>query len=238
MLRIPGFGVGRKPFQINGVIDDADFVFGSAVLLRKLKAKTLWVQLANRKMMPIIPLVAGAALLFANLVVLFKGVTPASEYATSAPEFSNFLNQLMPPLGLIAAVCIALFSYKCFVGQKPSPALYMIVSLYLVIRLIVSFQAWNTDPSIHDYCYALLATISAMLATFHVAGFSFDKGKRRMSLFWIVCSLFFCSVTLADSLYDSDLSELLLHLSLILSLSFNLDQLLYGAEEDASINAA
>ena len=177
-------------------------------------------------MMPIIPLVAAAVLLFANLIIVFKGITPASAYATSAPEFSNFLNRLMPPLGIVAAVCIALFSYKCFVGQKPSAVLCMLISVYLVIRLIVSFQAWNTDPSIHDYCFALLANICAMLATCHVAGFSFDKGKSRISLFWIVTALFFCSITLADSLHDADLGELFVHIALILMLSFNLDQLL------------
>ena len=217
------------------LILSAIFIATVAAIIWKLQPRTAWSQLSNRKMLPIIPLVAAAALLFANLVVLTKGIPVASPYVTSAPEFSNFLNHLLPPLGIVAAVCIALFSYKCFVGQRTSPALYMLVSLYLVIRLIVSFQAWNTDPSIHDYCYALLATISAMLATFHMAGFSFDKGKRRMSLFWIVCALFFCTITLADSIYDSDLSELLIYLSLILSLGFNLVQLLCGNEENIAI---
>ena len=133
-------------------------------------------------------------------------------------------------MGILAAVCLALFSYRCYLGQKPSALLYMAVSLYLVVRLIVRFQAWNTDPSIHDYCYALLANISAMLAAFHMGGFSFDKGKRRMSLFWIVCSLFFCSVTLADAVHDVDLGELFVHLALILMLVFNLDQLLFARE--------
>ncbi len=210
------------------------FVATSAALLWELHPKTSWAELSNRKLLPIASLVAAAALLFANTTVLVTGIPEASPYVTSAPEFSDFLNRLLPPLGIIAAVCVALFSYKCFIGQKPSPALYMLLSLYLVIRLIVSFQAWNTDPSIHDYCYALLATICAMLATFHMAGFSFGKGKRRMSLFWIVCALFFCAITLADAVYDSDLSELLIHLSLILSLSFNLDQLLRDSDEDST----
>ncbi|MBE6985658.1 MAG: hypothetical protein E7434_08670 [Ruminococcaceae bacterium] len=205
-------------------------VIGSAALLWKLAPRTSWSQLANRKGLPLIQLFAAAFLLLGNLLLLLRGAAPTTPYTTSAPELSDFLNNLLPPLGIVAAVCMALFSYKCFVGQKPSALFYMFVSLYLVVRLIVRFQAWNTDPSIHDYCYALLANISAMLATFHMAGFSFDKGKRRMTLFWLVCTAFFSMITLADALHDGDFGEFFIHLSMSLMVVFNLDQLLYEKE--------
>ena len=93
----------------------------------------------------------------------------------------------------------------------------MCVSLYFAVRLIVRFQTWNTDPSIHDYCYALLANIFVMLATFHVAGFSFDKGKRRMTLFCLMCSIMFGAITVADAIYDGNWGDLLIHASILIA---------------------
>ncbi|MBE6928121.1 MAG: hypothetical protein E7467_06500 [Ruminococcaceae bacterium] len=179
-------------------------------------------------------LAAGAALLLiGNTLLLLSGQEPTSIYVASAPGFSAFLNKLLPPLGIAAALCVFCFVYRCFYQKKPSPLLYMCLSLYLIVRLIVRFQAWNTDPSVHDYCYALLANIATMLASFHIAGFSFDKGKRRMSLFWLMCSALFCSITLADTFYDGDLGELFVHLALLLCSIGNCLQLALESKEDS-----
>lgn len=173
---------------------------------------------------------AAAVLLVGNVLLWVDGSGSAGQYAASSPALSEFLTKLLPPLGIAAAVCIGVYACKCIRSEKPSALLYMCASLYLVVRLIVRFQAWNTDPSIHDYCYALLAAICTMLAAFHFAGFCLDCGKRRMTLFWQVCSVHFCCITLADAVYTGDTSELLILASLLLINAFNAAELLLAPD--------
>ena len=74
------------------------------------------------------------------------------------------------------------------------------MSVYLIVRLIVNFQKWSTDPSLNDFVYHLFAAISCMLAAFQLAGFSFGKGKRRITLFWSLCAVYFSAISIVDCL--------------------------------------
>lgn len=66
------------------------------------------------------------------------------------------MNLLIPLLGVVCAVTLVAFARKCLRHEKPSPLLYMIVSVYLIVRLIVNFQKWSTDPSLNDFVYHLV----------------------------------------------------------------------------------
>ena len=103
----------------------------------------------------------------------------------------------------------------------------MIASIYLVVRLIVYFQEWNIDPSIHDYAFQLLAAICCMLAAVQLAGFSFDKGKRRMTLFWALSAVVFCGITTADMLVRGSAHDTLVNSGLLVSLAVSSGQLLF-----------
>lgn len=201
---------------------------GAAIILWRMPRYTAWEQLYQNKLLSVILGCAAGVLLLGNIFLLLGEQEPASLYISSAPEFSEFLNNLLPPLGILSALCIAFYAYQCYRGKKPSPLLYMCASLYLAVRLIVCFQAWNTDPSIHDYCYALLAGICTMLGTFHIAGFSFDKGKCRMSLFWLICAFVFNGISIADAVYDDDLGALLIYFSLFAITAVNALQLVFA----------
>lgn len=200
------------------------------IFLWKLTKHTSWKQFYNHKILVAVLFGAAGLLAIGNVLLWLSGRAPQSIYVAAAPGLPEFMSKLLPPLGLLAAVCIGIFAYNCYLNKKPSPLLYMCVSLYLTIRLIVCFQAWNTDPSIHDYCYALLANIFAMLAAFHLAGFSFDSGKRRMTLFWTIGAFLFNCITLADAIYDGDLAQLLVHSAFILITAINCSQLLFSEE--------
>lgn len=207
------------------------FVIGISVLLWRLPRLTSWKQCFPPKpVYEILHLAAAVLLLVGNAAVLIGGPSQDSVYIVSAPGFSSFLNRILPILGIAAAVCLGVFAWKCRTGSRPSPLLYMCVSLYLIIRLIVCFQAWNTDPSIHDYCYMLLAAICTMLATFQLAGFCFDKGKRRITLFWTLTSVFFCSMSLADAIGDGSLGTVFITLALLLTTAVSSLQLLFCSE--------
>lgn len=205
---------------------------GVVILFWNLERHTSHTSLFRSRPLMIALIAAAAVLLLGNVLLWVDPSGSTGQYAATSPALSEFLTKLLPPLGLAAAVCIGFYACRCLRGENPSALLYMCASLYLVVRLIVRFQAWNTDPSIHDYCYALLAAICTMLAAFHFAGFCLDCGKRRMTLFWQVCSVHFCCIALADAIYAADLSELLITASLLLINAFNAVQLLLAPDAE------
>ncbi|MBR6825783.1 MAG: hypothetical protein IKM59_04465 [Oscillospiraceae bacterium] len=172
-------------------------------------------------------ILAGCLLIGGNLAELILGQEPVSLYT----KVSLALTQSVPYLGLVAGVCVILFALRSMKGAIPSPGLYMLVSVYLVVRLIVCFQAWNMDPSIHDYAYKLLAAIASMLGVFQIAGFGFGKGKRRMTAFLCLCGAFFCAVSVPDCF--GKLPELLTNLALLILVLTHGMQLLFPPKAEA-----
>ncbi|MBQ7870613.1 MAG: hypothetical protein IJ357_00530 [Oscillospiraceae bacterium] len=145
-------------------------------------------------------LLGAAALLAGNVLNWNSGATGA----------------LVSLLGIAAAVFAALFALSRLRKKIPTPLLYMFVSLYLGLHLILSFKNWNSDPAVQDYCYTLLAILCAMLAIFQLAAFCFGKGKRRITIFWSLAALLFCAVSLADGVHGGDLATLCIHAGLLL----------------------
>ena len=70
-----------------------------------------------------------------------------------------------------------------------------------------------------DYCFDLLVLICIMCATFHLGGFCFDKGRRRATVFFCFCGIFFSAAALADG-------DRAIHAAAILWLLTNLHPLL------------
>lgn len=139
-------------------------------------------------------LVAGVLMFAGNLLHLSYPADLSMVYTPVSVVMIRYL----PYLGLLSGVMFILFATKTRSGKTPSPLLYMAVSVYLVVRLIVNFQTWNMDPSIHDYAFKLLGSIAAMLSCFQIAGFSFGKGKRRITIIWCICAAFFTAVSIPD----------------------------------------
>ena len=67
-----------------------------------------------------------------------------------------------------------------------------------------------------------------MLGSFQLAGFGFDKGRRRMSLFFAMGAVLFCTITVADLM--EDISEGLVNFAFLLSMSTSAARLLFAAE--------
>ncbi len=185
------------------------------VFLLPLEKRKIWDQaLSSWPLTGGLMLLSAIGLLAGNLLLLLKGVDYSTVGSVAAPTVVIALQKLQPILGILGAACIAAFALQCLYGKKPAPGLAMAASLYLAVRLIVHFQAWNTDPFVHDYAFRLMAAICTMLAVFQLGGFSFDKGKRRITLFWSLMALLFCGISTADGMAAGDWSEILLNTSL------------------------
>lgn len=197
-------------------------------LLLPLAKKTRWEDCFRASVLPnLLQLVAAGMLILGNILLWIEGRQPTTAFATQSPAVSGALSAMLAPLGIVSALCIGIFTFSCLRGKRPSPLLYMIASVYIVVRLIVCFQEWNIDPSVHDYAFQLLAAICCMLAAFQLAGFSFDRGKRRMTLFWSLSAVVFCSITVADTLVGGIAHEALINFGLLLSLGVSSGQLLF-----------
>ena len=199
--------------------------------LRPLRKKTQWQQVFSPSVLPNATQVLCAVALAAGNVILLVRGQPS---VVKPSAFATMLHAALPPLGIVGAACIAAFALLTMRGRKPSALFYMGTSLYLVVRLVLNFQEWNTDPSIHDYAFRLLSAICCMLAAYQLAGFSLDRGKRRMTLFWTLCAVVFCGITMADALLRDTVDAVLINGALGVSMLVSSIQLLNGGGRQRS----
>ncbi len=224
-----GNGMLAKGSYLHIVLTVLSFVlfFALAALLLPLKKEPSHRPFFTRAAAPnALQLLAGGGIFVGNLLLYFSK-EPVRVIATQSPAVMHALQSLLVPLGLICAVCVAAFAVFCLLGKRPPAPLYMLASLYLVIRLIVCFQAWNTDPSVHDYAFQLFAAICCMIAAFQFAGFCFERGKRRLTLFWSLSATVFCAMTFADHLSGGTNADLIVNLSLLILMMTFSAQLLF-----------
>lgn len=200
-------------------------------LLLPLSNRESWEQVFPTHPIPnVLIILSAAGLAIGTALLWLSGSLDEIPVMTQMPQIAAVLSKLLLPLGILSAICIAVFAVMCVLKKKPSPLLYMVTSIYLIIRLIVRFQAWNTDPSIHDYCFKLLAAICCMLGTFQLAGFSFGKGRRRISIFWTLCAVVFCCISIPDAYLSGTSDDLIITASLLLLMAVSSVELLFCKE--------
>lgn len=105
-------------------------------------------------------------------------------------------------ISALALVAAAVLLEGCHLarqqGKRPSLMLYALAVLCLALRLILEFRLWSKDPSIWDYCFLLLSTVSVMLACYHMGAFSIDRGQRRRTVFFCLIGVYFSLVSVMD----------------------------------------
>lgn len=200
-------------------------------LLRPLRKKRSWQEVfpAGGRIY-YLQYACGLLLFIANIVLLITDSITVQQQVIS--HFTYYLSKLLPFLGFAASGCIVMFSRLRITNRRMMPGtaiLYMVVSVYLTLRLILNFQSWNTDPSIHDYCYRLLAAICTMLATYQLAGFCLDVGRRRITTFWALGAVVLNAIAFVDYVYAKNWGELLVSLALCFSMLLSAVQVLFAA---------
>ncbi len=127
---------------------------------------------------------AGGALLFACCLVGILGKP-------------DLFDTLVYALGLAAGAFVAVNGYLRRTGKANAPG-GMVITLFLALYLVSRFRLWSRDPLLGDYCFELLASVCAMLASYRLVGFPMGRGRRRSCLFWSMAAVYFCAVSLAD----------------------------------------
>lgn len=116
--------------------------------------------------------------------------------------FTNLVQQgdrLVAIGSIVTGICWALTAAGRYFGKKVHPLLFMVPALFYVVDLVCRFRFWTRDPIIIDYCYDLFAMISIMCATFHLGGFCFEKGGRRLTVFFCLCGVFFSAAAMVKT---------------------------------------
>lgn len=148
----------------------------------------------------------GAILILAGVVVEFV------ENLLSIPSTSALVMCLG---GFCAGICLMLVAYTRKTGSHTHPAAHLLPIVYLVIKLILNFKNWSTDPIILDYCFILFALIFTLLAFYNSTGFFFDKGKPRKTLFYSLLAVFFSTMAAAEGLGGGSVSTFICYLGFL-----------------------
>lgn len=141
---------------------------------------------------------SGSVGVFAASLVGAAGVALGSVAVIA--DLQSQTDLLLGAFGLVAALCWVVIALDRF-RQRPVPAvLFMVPALFFAVKLIFEFRGWSRDPMILDYCFDLLALICVMCASFHLGGFCFDVGRRRITVFFCCCGVMFGAAAMAGGL--------------------------------------
>lgn len=138
------------------------------------------------------------------------------EFSEALRDGPTASSPIMCILGLAGGL-FCMYAAHCRKRGTPAyPAVELMPVVYLVVKLILNFKNWSIDPIILDYCVILFALIFSLLAFYGGAGFVFDKGKPRTTLFYAMASVYFCAAALMDGVADRSAATIITYLGLLL----------------------
>lgn len=145
-------------------------------------------------------------------------------------DVTAFSRVLLALMSLVSAACLFVVgknNYRMEGRGKYSAAL-LLPSYTCCLWLISAYQARSADPVILDYVYQLFAVIAAVLGSYFMAGFGFERAKTFRSAFFSLCAMYFILVTLADT---HEPGFLALYLAFFLYFAASSAVLLYNARQ-------
>lgn len=129
----------------------------------------------------------------------FTAVAIAITCGLQLKDAGGTMRTLAYVFGVLGGASLVAYAALQAKGHKPAFLLLLPLCVFLALNLIGDYQQWSADPMLLDYCFVLLADAACLLAVFNVGGFSFDRGKRRMTVFWCCCGIVFSLVSVVDS---------------------------------------
>lgn len=135
-----------------------------------------------------------------GVLLLFACLLEAAEILLtlrgSGQQMLSALSLLLCVAGMLCGLLILASAAARQKGSRPVIWLYLVPFLYIMVRLVLDFKSWSSDPVILDYCFCLFAQICVMGGAYRIGGYCFDQGRRRLTAFWSMTGVFFCAVSL------------------------------------------
>lgn len=148
-------------------------------------------------------------------------------------ELTDTVHLVLYTAGVFAGALLIISDALRIWGKRSHFLLLLIPTLFFAARLIFDFKAWSTDPAVIDFCFRLLASVTGMLACFHLAAFPIGIGKKRTTVFFCMLAFVFSAVTVSDYLYrECAVRELTVYAALGLWCLINGMMLLFGKTEE------
>lgn len=111
-------------------------------------------------------------------------------------EGTGILRLLVPVLGILSAIALAITAYCRFIGLRPNCLLHGTVVLYLIFRTLVCCRMWGAEPQLQLYLFPLLACLTLLLACYFRAEADAVMGDYRRYVFFAQTALFCCCLCL------------------------------------------
>ena len=124
------------------------------------------------------------------------------EFASALMTGATMSAPILCLMGVLSGICLLIVCYLRHQEKTVAPPLELIPEVYLVVKLVLNFKSWSTDPIILDYCVLLFAMIFVLLGFYHSTGFLFSQGKPRMTLFVCLGACLFSVMAALDGIMD------------------------------------
>ncbi len=102
-------------------------------------------------------------------------------------------------LGIVAAVAMGYVAYCRFKGVKPNFLAHFSLCAFMALQIFCACRTWSNEPQLGVFVFPFLAMISVMLASFQLACFDADMGKRRSCLLWCLMGVYLSMAALPGS---------------------------------------
>lgn len=138
---------------------------------------------------------------------IFPGQLVISADGTTAPLQDRFFSQreslILGALSLVSAASLFPAVPACRVRQagerKPfQGALLLVPVCCLVVRVVLTYRAESSDPSLIGYYPDILAMVFLTLAFYRLSAFAFRAGRSRRFALYTALAAAFCLAALAD----------------------------------------
>lgn len=158
---------------------------------------------------------SGALSVVSYLGAAMIALAAIADFVAALAQGPGMSAPIMCLLGLFSGICLFVTAWMRSHGKSTYPPLELVPDLYLVVRLILNFKGWSTDPIILDYCIMLFALIFVVLGFYYSTGFLFDLGKPRLTLLFTLCACLFSAVAVVDGILDVSIATIIEYLGFI-----------------------
>lgn len=201
-------GMVLRIYQIgNCMTADGLLRVGSPILYILLAVAAVFVALIgflcsrlNRTLGGESDLAATPVYLFVDLVAAVCVFYGALQRLIDGGSLTLFIGGMEAALFLAAAALLY--------GKRSKVVIWLLIlcCVFFAGQLIYDFKRWSTDPLVIDFCFRLLAQVSAMLAIMHLSAFLLSYGHKRIAIFWSACTVLFTLMQLPDLIIAKTLS--------------------------------